>query len=212
LTATSVQIDNNSHALVPTFQALRELAVLVNQVIQIDGLFESSQAVKQATADLYIDLVRLVGDIAYFYKKKLANLAPGSDVTIKFHVVFGKQIEHIWEHKSKIVHHMWEVKLGRDVSGVDLVRQKLQGRYSSAHDSFYGQVKSNTRRAEDTCEWLKSYLTKFLASDEKTFTITGPAGCGKSMLARWVRERLQRPLNDEEYFTLHYSFRKCPPT
>lgn len=101
---------------------------------------------------------------------------------------------------------MWEVKLGKDSDGVESVRQKLNGRHS-AHTSFYSQV-NNTRRAEDTCEWLKSYLIDFLASEEKTFTITGPAGCGKTMLARWVRERLQRPLNDEEYFTLYYTFRE----
>jgi hypothetical protein len=192
---------------VPTFQALRELALLVNQVIQIEGLSESSKEVKHATADLYVDLVRLVGDIAVFYKKKLDSVSHGS-VTIKFDVEFGKQIKHIWEHKAKIVHHMWEVKLGKDSDGVETVRQKLNGRHS-VRNSFYGQIIDNTRRAEDTCEWLKSYLIEFLASEEKTFTITGPAGCGKTMLSRWVRERLQRPLNDEEYFTLYYTFREC---
>lgn len=163
--------------------------------------------VKHATADLYVDLVGLVGDIAVFYKKKLDSVPHGS-VTIKFDVEFGKQIKHIWEHRARIVRHMWEVKLGKDSDGVETIRQKLNGRHS-AHNSFYGQVKNNMQRAEDTCEWLKSYLIEFLASEEKTFTITGPAGCGKTMLATWVRERLQRPLNDEEFFTLYYAFREC---
>jgi hypothetical protein len=192
--------------LVPTFQALRELALLVGQVIQIEGISTASKEVKHATADLYCDLIRLVGDIAIFYKKKLGNLSKGS-VTIKFDVEFGKQITHIWEHKANIVARMWELKLGKDSDGVKSVRQRLNGRHS-VHNSFYSQITNNMRRAEDTCEWLKSYLVEFLSSQEKVFTITGPAGSGKTMLARWVRERLQRPLGDEEYFTLFYTFRE----
>lgn len=190
----------------PTFQAFRELALLVNQVIRIEGLAEASNEVKHATAELYFDLIRLVGDIAVLYKKKLGNISHGS-VTIKFDVEFGKQITHIWEQKATVVRHMWQLKLGEGSDGVEHIRHKLTGPHS-VHNSFYGQL-NTSRCAEDTCEWLKSYLTEFLTSEEKCFTITGPAGSGKTMLAQWVRERLQRPLNDEEYFTLHYTFREC---
>jgi hypothetical protein len=210
LTCCISQIEGNSNALVPTFQALRELALLVGQVVQIEGLSTASKDVKHATADLYIDLIRLVGDIAVLYKKKLGNLSKGHATTVKFDVEFGQQINHIWELKAKIVDRMWQLKLGKDSDGVESIRQKLNGRHS-VHSSFYSQITNNMRRAEDTCEWLKSYLIDFLGSDEKTFTITGPSGSGKTMLARWVKERLQRPLADEDYFTLYYTFREYSP-
>lgn len=200
------QMDNNSRALVPTFQALNELALLVAQITQIEGISGSSNEVKHATADLFCDLVRLVGDIAVFYKKKISSLSQGS-LTVKFEAEFGKQMTHIWEHKAKIVRRMWELKLGRGSDGVESISQKLNGRHS-VRSTFYAQITNSMTRAEDTCEWLKSYLIDFFRSEEKVFTITGPAGSGKTVLAQWVRERLHRPLADEEYFTLFYTFRE----
>lgn len=201
-----LEIDNNSTALAPTFQALNELALLVGQVIQIEGITHASREVKHAAADLYCDLVRLVGDIAVFYRKQIGGLTHGhGSVSIKFDVQFGKQMTTIWAHKAEIVRRMWELKLGKESDGVDKLRHKLKERHSVA-SSYYDEISNSMSRAEDTCEWLKSYLTEFCRSQEKVFTITGPSGSGKTVLARWVRERLQRPIADEEYFTLFYSF------
>ena len=112
-----------------------------------------------------------------------------------------------WELKDAILRHMWQLKPGKDGEGVESIRQRLNGRQSGP-DSLYARIKSKIQRAEDTCQWLRSYLTEFMASDEKFFTITGDVGSGKTMLARSVRERLQRSLNDEEYFTVYDTFRE----
>jgi tetratricopeptide (TPR) repeat protein len=208
LTVAARQIDNNSTALAPTFQALNELALLVGQVIQIEGITHASREVKHAAADLYCDLIRLVGDIAVFYRKQIGGLTHGhGSVSIKFDVQFGKQMTNIWGHKAEIVRRMWELKLGKESDGVDKLRQQLNGRHSVA-SSYYGEISNSMSRAEDTCEWLKSYLIEFFRSQDKVFTITGPSGTGKTVLSRWIKERLQRPIADEEYFTLFYSFRK----
>lgn len=48
------------------------------------------------------------------------------------------------------------------------------------------------------------YLIDFSASGEKSFPVTGPAGCGKPWLLARLEKRLQRPLADEQYFSLHH--------
>jgi ABC-type lipoprotein export system ATPase subunit len=45
-------------------------------------------------------------------------------------------------------------------------------------------------------------LLDFSRSTEDVLAITGPSGSGKSILAGWIVERLQKPLDKKMYETL----------
>ncbi|KAK0745016.1 hypothetical protein B0T21DRAFT_448085 [Apiosordaria backusii] len=198
-----------AQALVPTFQTLYELALLISNISQIHEIFYASREVKESVAHLYCDLVDLVGRISILYREKISSLGQDSEksVVINFEVAFGKSMTGIWKRRDSIIAKMWSLKLGHRTHslGVDAVRRRLQND-RSAKGAFYDQVSENVKRAEDTCEWVRTPLVNFLRGKEKALTITGDAGSGKTIVAGWIKERLQRPLDHTQYATLTYSF------
>ncbi|KAK0672772.1 hypothetical protein QBC41DRAFT_343650 [Cercophora samala] len=198
-----------AQALVPTFEALYELALLISNVSQIHEIFYASREVKEGLAHLYCDLVDLVGRISILYREKISSLGQNTkkSIVVNFETEFGKHMSSIWRRRDSIIAKMWSLKLGNrtDSLGVDAVRRRLQND-RSAKGAFYDQVSENVKRAEDTCEWVRTPLVNFLRGKEKALTITGEAGSGKTVLAGWMKERLQRPLDHTQYTTLTYSF------
>jgi Cdc6-like AAA superfamily ATPase len=63
-------------------------------------------------------------------------------------------------------------------------------------------------RAEYTCEWFQRHLLDFSRGKMDVLLVTGPEGCGKTVLSGWIVERLQRPLAKKNFVTLQYSIRK----
>ena len=66
------------------------------------------------------------------------------------------------------------------------------------------QLYSESRRAEYTCEWFAPSLRKFIKNGKKTLLITGAASTGKSVLARWIHEKLQEQIDDDPFDVLSY--------
>ena len=58
------------------------------------------------------------------------------------------------------------------------------------------------RRTEFTLEWFSRPLYDFLQSSDSTFWISGPPGCGKSMLFGWISETLWT--SNQSYTVLVY--------
>ena len=59
-------------------------------------------------------------------------------------------------------------------------------------------------RDEYTCEWFQTHLLDFVRSKDHVLAIDGKPGSGKSVLAGWILERLQRPLGRKSYNTITY--------
>ncbi|KAK4230350.1 hypothetical protein QBC38DRAFT_452274 [Podospora fimiseda] len=196
-----------AQALVPTFQALYELGLLVSYVSQIHEVFRASREIKENVAHLYCDLVALVGRISALYREKITNLGNSGSVSINFERAFGSSMSKIYERRDSITAKMWALKLGHSTSGLSLqsVRKRLQND-RSAKGAFYDQVSETIKRTEGTCEWFKTPLVDFFRGNEKALTVTGDTGSGKTVLAGWIKERLQRPLDHRQYATLTYSF------
>lgn len=57
-------------------------------------------------------------------------------------------------------------------------------------------------RTEYTCEWFEKHLMNFSKSQNDLFRVIGGSGCGKSVLATWIIERLQRPLGRRTFDVL----------
>ena len=115
----------------------------------------------------------------------------------------------IWQRRDAITTRVWMLKLGHRCSGLslDVIRRYLQPTRST-RGAFYDRVSESIQRTEDTCEWLKAPLVDFFRSQEKALVITGDVGSGKTVLAAWIKERLQRPLDRKQWSTLGYTFRE----
>ncbi|KAK0722062.1 hypothetical protein B0T26DRAFT_643921 [Lasiosphaeria miniovina] len=194
-------------ALLPTFKALYKLAILISNISQINDIFSGPREVKEAVAHLYCDLVELVGDIAVLYRKRISNLKPGASVVLNFEASFGSAMAAILKRRDQVTAKLWSLKLGSRATRLTLeaIRHRLK-QDRSARGAFYDQVSDSVKRAEGTCEWLKSPLVEFFRSHDKALTITGDIGTGKTFLSGWIEERLQRPLDHAQHSALAYSF------
>lgn len=86
------------------------------------------------------------------------------------------------------------------------IREFLAPQDSVVKAIISNQLYSESKRAEFTCEWFASRLRNFKKSaTKKVFLISGAAYTGKSVLARWIQERLQEAVDDEPYDVITYS-------
>lgn len=70
------------------------------------------------------------------------------------------------------------------------------------------QLYSESKRAEFTCDWFAPRLRKFTKNttgNKNVFLITGAACTGKTVLSRWIHEKLQESIDDEPYDVITYS-------
>ena len=72
--------------------------------------------VKVGVANIFYDLVRVVGHIASEYKRKLGNLKAGQTCTINFDPAFGNQVHRIWHSKNLLYNNIWTFKLSENFS------------------------------------------------------------------------------------------------
>jgi hypothetical protein len=100
---------------------------------------------------------------------------------------------------------MWKLRLGEDSADVGIIRKWL-----GIHDRVVRAViadrkEAATRRDEYTCEWFQRSLFDFSRGSGDTLVVTAPFGSGKTVLASWIVERLQRPIGKKNYQTLSIS-------
>ncbi|KAK7432232.1 hypothetical protein QQZ08_001177 [Neonectria magnoliae] len=196
-------------ALVPTFMALYELAMLLSNISQIQDLEYMPRHIKESAAHIFCDLVQLVGHIASHYRQRISGLEAGASIKISFDSVFGNQIDRVWQAKNALYDNIWDFKLGSKGSPSDLqwLREKLQPSFGpSVRNTLYDEVLEQLDRSEDTCSWIKDTLVQFFHSNDQVLSVTGPPGVGKTVLAEWVQERLARPLDHRSYAVLTYNF------
>ncbi|KAH6993100.1 hypothetical protein EDB82DRAFT_428505 [Fusarium venenatum] len=200
---------NQAKALVPTFIAFYELAMLLSTVSRIPKLEYMPTSIKESAAHILCELVHLVGRIASHYKQKVDSLRVGEGITISFDAAFGQLIDSIWKAKEDLCDRVWRHSLDHKSFSISLksVRQRLEpSSGSSVRNTLYDEVYEHLDRSEDTCHWIKDQLTSFLNSKDKSLNLWGEAGVGKSVLAEWVQERLARPFDYKSYTVLSYNF------
>ncbi|RYP75455.1 hypothetical protein DL771_002340 [Monosporascus sp. 5C6A] len=201
-------------ALEPTFNTLYELGQILDDLLPLRDLYVSTESIARGIGDLLNHIVRLVGDIAVVYRRQINRLSANSS-TIDFNAKFGKQIETIWQKRQDVLNSVWTFKLGSKYSDTDVTSLYQNLEFATTHitSRIYGRIASRRARAERTCEWFEDDLIDFIDSDDSVLAVTGSAGCGKSMLAAWVRERLERPIgySQQKYETIGYSFSSDNP-
>lgn len=88
------------------------------------------------------------------------------------------------------------------------IRDFLSPQDSIVRTIMSNQLYSEMRRAEYTCEWFAPHLRSFTRSTKKVFLVTGAACSGKTVLARWIHEKLQESIDNEPYDVISYSVGK----
>lgn len=199
---------DQAQALEPTFNVLYELGQLLANTLELRSSFTLSEGIAYALGDIIIALVHLLGDVSIFYHQRVSRLSRNA-VSIDFDREFGGQLEDICAKREQLIYTIWGYRIGSShaVTEVASLHQTLGSDETHVKSYLYGRIQDKKRRVDGTCEWLEDHLVDFLEKDEKVLAITGIAGCGKSMLASWVREQLERSVGHvaERYRTISYT-------
>ncbi|KAL8686524.1 MAG: hypothetical protein Q9224_005422, partial [Gallowayella concinna] len=190
----------NAHALEATFAEFYKHGLSIAFLLRRTTLLTASEHLRSEVGKFFDNLLVLVRDVSLSYR----NLLGGPHETaFDFNDVFGQQISAIILCKIGIVNGMWEHTLGPQASTqIQTIRNWLQPSDRNLQKLLTEDEAAVSRREEFTCEWFQSHLLAFSRSHDKVLSLQGSAGCGKSVLAGWIVERLQRPLGKKGYDTI----------
>lgn len=164
-------------------------------------LLSATRKIQDGIGKILNSLLILVRDVSLYYRVRL--LSSKHDASIDFNAVFGGQIAAFHRRKNHVIDGMWEHSVGdAAVMGARSLRKRLGPQDSSLQRLLNSDDVAPSERGEYTCEWFQSHLLAFSRSKDDTLALFGPMGCGKSVLSRWVIERLQRPLGKKSFNTL----------
>jgi ABC-type multidrug transport system fused ATPase/permease subunit len=164
-------------------------------------LLSANSHIRTEVGQVLNELLILVRDVGLYYRTRISTLS-SAEVSIDFSSVFSKNIFAFYRRKDHIIDALWECRLGDDCANVRVIRQWLDTHDNIARTVIREQLAANSRRHEHTCEWMGRPLLDFSRGTEDVLAITGPSGSGKSILAGWIVERLQKPLDKKMYETL----------
>ncbi|RYO85600.1 hypothetical protein DL766_009436 [Monosporascus sp. MC13-8B] len=154
-----------------------------------------------------VDLQRYLDHIGDEREKHMPYRGSQWDRVLKEAEFFGLMLADFAAEVSSFVPNSVEIQ-DTALASCYLLLEKLEFATTHITSRIYARIASRRARAERTCEWFEDDLIDFVDSDDSLLAVTGSAGCGKSMLAAWVRERLERPIgySQQKHETIGYSF------
>ena len=175
-----------------------------------EKLLRADDNIRVGLGQVFNDLLILVRDVSTYYYSQVNAISNGQ-VSLDFNSVFGSRIEAFHKRKSHITDAMWRFELGDDASmDLETLRAWLRPRDLSIQTLVRNRLHAPGHRDEYTCEWFQRHLLDFSRSKNDVLSIIGPAGCGKSVLSRWIIERLQRPVGKKSFETLYVTIGRSP--
>ncbi|KAL8948011.1 MAG: hypothetical protein Q9222_005762 [Ikaeria aurantiellina] len=201
----------NARALETTFAAFYRLGLTISFLLRRNSLLTATPQLRSQVGYAFNDLLKLVYDVSLHYRASI--LGSTHSTRFDFNSVFGRQISGFNQRKAGIINAMWEHVLGRQAMiQIQTLRSWLEPADQVSCKLLCGDESVAHKRHEFTCEWFQSHLLAFSRSREDTLLLQGSAGCGKSTLASWIVERLQRPIGKKVYDTVQCSIESDIPS
>ena len=128
----------------------------------------------------------------------------------EFEEHFGETITGFYHHLDRISTSMWTMEIessrfgGHSELDICVIRDFLGPQDRVVRTMISNQLYSGVHRAEFTCEWFSSHITNFTRNRNKVFLITGGPSSGKSVLSRWIVEKLQGSMDQDPYDVISY--------
>ena len=188
------------------YQFGNELSLLLKQA----ELFALDVAIQDGVGTAFVDLLNIVTGVAVQFH--LAVHGAKESVALDIYASFGGLITAFRAQVAKVAQHMWAASLERagliDGPTVDVLRNWL-----APQDSVLAFLSSNhvnlaNQAADHTCVWFQQHLSSFLRGNDKIMVVEGKQGSGKSTMANWVTDRLQRPIGgrNRKVSTISFAF------
>lgn len=162
----------------------------------------------------FSEMLTIVADVSTAYYSAIHRLDQG---TAKFDIYsrFGHHMESFRTRVRLCTYEIWRAVLDHNNEDPDQVLV-LQA-WLAPQDSVLAMLSSDhvnlvSRPDEFTCSWMQPYLNEFFKGNDNCLFIQGDTGSGKTTLANWVIERLQRPVVRKNVSTLSFFFSRLLPS
>ncbi|KAK5080604.1 hypothetical protein LTR05_008549 [Lithohypha guttulata] len=198
----------NAEALEQAFNLFYQFGLELSPLLRRgEDLFTGSQAIMEGLGRAFADLIQIVTGVSITFHQMVHSGRQSTKVDI--FATFSSAIAAFRAGVHKCSHEMWNDVLQRhflDDGQVDVIQ-----RWLAPHDSTLAFLSSNKinfacRPEQFTCEWFQSYLNTFLKGEKNILLVEGKAGSGKTTLANWTIDRLQRPVGRKHVSTISFFF------
>jgi hypothetical protein len=110
-----------------------------------------------------------------------------------------------YRHLENVSISLWSTSKHCSQFDIRKMRDFLSPQDSVVKKILANQLYTDSRRAEFTCEWFAGPLRKFTRNGKKVMLISGPACSGKTVLARYVYEKLNESVENDPFEIITYS-------
>lgn len=161
----------------------------------------------------FSEVLTIVADVSMAYYGALHHMRRVDQASTKLDIYarFGHRTESFRSSVRRCAHEIWRFVLERSGDDPDYIR--VLQLWLAPQDTVLAQLSSDhvdhaNRAEEHTRTWLQSHLKSFFKGDNKCLLVQGKSGSGKTTMANWVVDRLQRPVSRREISTLSFFFSK----
>lgn len=174
-------------------------------------ILEASSEIMENISNTFSDMLIIVADVSMAYYGAIHRMRHNEKTSTQLDIYarFGRHIEGFRANVRRCAHEMWRAVLER--SGDDPDHVLVLQAWLAPQDTVLAQLSSDhvnlaSRAEEYTCTWLQAHLNSFFKGDDKCLLVQGKAGSGKTTMANWVVDRLQRPVGRKDISTLSFFF------
>lgn len=209
----------NASALETAFALFYQIGIEISPLLRRESgsrqenILEASNEIMGHISQTFSQMLTIVADVTMALYGAIHRMAHVEQVSTKLDIYarFGHHIESFRASVRRCAHEMWRFVLersGDDVEDVLVLQAWLAPQDTILAQLSYDHVNLASRAEEYTCTWLQAHLNSFFKGDDKCLLVQGKSGSGKTTMANWVVDRLQRPMNRVNISILSFFFSK----
>lgn len=194
--------------LTKAFGVFHRMILAMSVFIRQRHLLTASTEIRRELAHTYSDFMQLTCAVNAHYRTKSHGKHMISATEFEEH--FGETITGFYHHLDRISTSMWTMEIessrfrGHSELDICAIRDFLGPQDRIVRNMISNRLSSGVHRAEFTCEWFSSHVTNFTRNRNKVFLITGGPSSGKTVLSRWIVEKLQGSMDQDPYDVISY--------
>ncbi|KAF2737069.1 hypothetical protein EJ04DRAFT_135561, partial [Polyplosphaeria fusca] len=191
--------------LLKVFSVFHKMAFALSIFLKQNHLIKSTSDVRRELAHAYQQFAHLTFDVMMYCNGRCRG--PNSIDMTDFDSYISQGSASFYAHLEGVSTSMWTSEKRCSHFNIHEIREFLSPQDSIVKTIMSNQLYSEFKRAEFTCEWFAPHLRKFVrhGASKKMMLVTGAACTGKTVLARWIYEKLQESVDDEPYDVITYS-------
>jgi hypothetical protein len=192
--------------LLKAFSQFHKIALSLSVFLRQFHATNSTSDVRRELAHAFQQFAHITRDVNVYCVTRCRDVKLTDFTRLDAFIV--ESSKAFYRHLGSVSMAMWASNKRCSRFNVREIRDFLSPQDSVVKIIMSNQLYSESRRAEYTCEWFATPLRKFIRNGKKVMLVSGAASTGKSVLSRWIHEKLQESVDDDPFDIITYSVGK----